>query len=328
MNMRLTKTTTLATVGFGALLTVLAYNATAQTPAAATPPAAKAAAPAAPATSSIPRHVGTYSGSKIDTVRYTPSCPEFVMSMDAAAIQESNNRAFVEGEARKILTIREKWDEYEDCVTTNAGRDIELLREALGSTLSNSATAEVTAFNAMNNAASANVGRIGKLAAPKAPKAPRGAPATPAAAGPTLSAWTTPTGRFIGTLSGTTSAPVYTTGCPDPLGTLSVESFVNEGTRDGFEGLLAELRAKPDRINQARTCRQENGQSDYEVLRETVNRDINTIVGPKKNAFEREYAAINFQINEHKKPGGVLAPPDSRRAPSKAAPTKTKAKKK
>jgi hypothetical protein len=324
--MKLTKTTTFATVGFGALLTVLAYNATAQTPAAAT----KAPTPtAASPTSNIPRHVGSYTGDKIDNMRYTPSCPAFVMGMDASAIQESNSRAFVEGEVRKLATIRDTWDAHEDCLTENARRDIDLVRNVLGDTLSSNATAEAAAFNAMNTAATENVGRIGKLAAPKAPKAPRGAPpAAPVAAPAALSAWTTPTGRFIGTLSGTAAAPVYKSGCPDAMGSLSAASFTNEGTREGFERLLNELRAMPDRINQVRTCRQENGQSDYEAVQKVVTDGVNAVFVPRKSAFEREYAAVNFQINEHKKPGGLLAPPDSRRAPAKAAPTKTKAKKK
>jgi hypothetical protein len=330
--MKLTKTTKLATVGFGALLTVLAYNATAQTPGAATAPP-KAAAPtgsAASATSNIPRHIGSYRGDKIDAMSYVPSCPAFVMGIDAAAIQESNSRAFVEGESRKFMTIRDTWEAHEDCLTENARRDIDLVRNVLGDTLSNNATAEAAAFNAMNTAATENVGRIGKLAAPKAPKAPRGAPpvAAPVAPVSTLSAWTPPTGRFVGTLSGTAAAPVYKSGCPDALGTLSAASFVNEGTREGFERLLSELRAMPDRINQVRTCRQENGQNDYEAVQKVVTDGVNAVFMPRKAAFEREYAAINFQINEHKKPGGVLAPPEMRRAPAKAAPVKTKAKKK
>jgi hypothetical protein len=329
--MKLTKTATLATVGLGALVTVLAYNATAQTPAAATPPPAKApVANAASSTSNIPRHVGAYTGDKVDALTYTPSCPAFVMGMDAAAIQESNSRAYIEGEARKLLTIRDTWDAHEDCLTENARRDIDLVRNVLGDTLSASATSEAAAFNAMNTAASGNVERIGKLAAPKAAKAPRGAPAatTPTPAAPPLSAWTPPTGRYVGFLTGTAEAPVYRSGCPDALGTLSPASFTNETTRTGFEGLLAELRAMPERINQVRACRQENGQADYEAVQKVVTDGVNAVFMPRKAAFEREYAAVNFQINEHKKPGGLLAPPEIRRAPAKAAPAKTKAKKK
>jgi hypothetical protein len=323
--MKLNKTATLATVALGALVTVIAYNATAQTPAAATPPA-KAATPASSAASSIPRHVGTYSGEKVDAMRYVPSCPNFNLGMDAAAIQESNSRAFVEGEARKFLTIRDQWDTYEDCLTENARRDIDLVRNVLGNTLSSSATAEATAFNAMNTAATTNVERISRLPAPKAPKAAKGAVAAVAGiAAPTVSAWTPPTGRFIGSISGTAAAPIYKSGCPDALGALSPAVFASETTRDGFSKLLDELRAMPDRINQVRTCRQENGQQDYEVMQKVVTDGVNAVFVPRKAAFEREYAAISFQINEHKKPGGVLAPPEMGRRP---APTKTKAKKK
>ncbi len=325
--MKFTKTAAAATVGLGALVAALAYSSTST--AVAQTPAAAPAAPAAPtAASTIPRHAGTYAGAKIDTMTYAPTCPAFAIGMDAAAIQESNSRAFVEGEARRFDSIRDRWDAYEDCLTENARRDIEVVRNSLGDTLSNSATSEATAFNAMNTAATANIERISKLPAPKAPKAPRGAPAAPAAApaASTLSAWTPPTGRFVGTLTGTAEAPVYTSGCPNALGALTPASFANEPTRDGFSRLLDELRAMPDRINQVRTCRQENGQTDYEAVQKAVTEGVNAVFVPRKSAFEREYAAIRFQLNEHRKPGGLMAPPEMARP--KAPAPKAKAKKK
>jgi hypothetical protein len=336
--MKLTKTAAMTSVGLGALLLVLAYGAattaTAQTPAAAPP--AKAAAPAAPAAapaaSNIPRHAGTYRGEKVDAMTYVPSCPAFSIGMDAAAIQESNSRAFVEGEARKFEGVREQWDGYEDCLTENARRDIEIIRTSLGDTLSGAATAEAATFNAMNAAATANVERIGKLPAPKAPKAARGAPAAapgvPTAAAPTVSPWTAPTGRHLGSITGAPSAPVYRSGCPDALASLTAAQFTTESTRDGFTRLLDELRAMPDRINQVRACRQENGQQDYEAIQKVVTDGVNAVFVPRKSAFEREYAAVRFQLNEHRKPGGLMAPPEMGRGKAKAPATKTKAKKK
>jgi hypothetical protein len=330
--MKFTKTAAAATVGLGALIGALAYGASssavAQTPAASPAKAAAPIAPVAPAASNIPRHPGNYTGSKVDAMTYIPTCPAFTIGMDAAAIQESNSRSFVEGEARRFDSIRDRWDAYEDCLTENARRDIEVVRTSLGDTLSAAAAAEATTFNGMNTAATSNIERIGKLPAPKAPKAPRGAPATAAAApaASTLSAWTTPTGRFVGTLTGTAAAPVYTSGCPDALGGMTPASFASEATRDGFSRLLDELRAMPDRINQVRTCRQENGQTDYEAVQKTVTDGVNVVFVPRKSAFEREYAAIRFQLNEHRKPGGLLAPPEMGR--TKAPAPKTKAKKK
>jgi hypothetical protein len=326
--MKFTKTTAAATVGLGALVAALAYGsssiAVAQTPAA---PPAKAATPAATAASNIARHPGNYSGSKVDAMTYTPTCPVFAIGMDAAAIQESNSRSFVDGEARRFDSVRDRWDEYEDCLTENARRDIEVVRNSLGDTLSSAATAEAATFNGMNTAATANIERIGKLPVPKAPKAPRGAPAAPAAApaATTLSAWTNPTGRYVGSLTGAAAAPVYTSACPNALGDVTPASFASEATRDGFSRLLDELRAMPDRINQVRACRQENGQTDYEAIQKIVTDGVNAVFVPRKSAFEREYAAIRFQLNEHRKPGGLLAPPEMGRP--KAAP-KTKAKKK
>lgn len=332
--MKFTRTAAAATVGLGALIAALAYGsssiAVAQTPAA---PPAKAAAPAtapataAPAASNVARHPGNYTGTKVDAQTYVPTCPVFTIGMDAAAIQESNSRAFVEGEARRFETVRDRWDEYEDCLTENARRDIEVVRTSLGDTLSAAATAEAATFNGMNTAATANIERIGKLPAPKAPKAPRGAPAVAPAAAPasTLSAWTPPTGRFVGSLTGTAAAPVYASACPDALGGITPASFASEATRDGFTRLLDELRAMPERINQVRACRQENGQDDYEAVQKTVSDGVNAVFVPRKSAFEREYAAVRFQLNEHRKPGGLMAPPEMGRA--KAAP-KSKAKKK
>jgi hypothetical protein len=83
---------------------------------------------------------------------------------------------------------------------------------------------------------------------------------------------------------------------------------------------LDELRAMPDRINQVRTCRQENGQEDYEVIQKVVQDGVNAVFQPSKTAFEKEYAAVRFQLNEHQKPGGLLAPPEMGRGPAKKAP--------
>jgi hypothetical protein len=327
--MKFTKTAAAATVGLGALIAALAYGsssiAVAQTPSATKAPA--------PTSSSVARHPGNYIGAKVDAQTYVPTCPAFSIGMDAAAIQESNSRAFVEGEARRFETVRERWDEYEDCLLENARLDVEVVRNSLGDALSNAATSEASVFNGMNTAASANIERIGKLPAPKAPKASRGSQAAPEVAAavapsPMLSAWTPPTGRFIGSLTGSALAPVYTSGCPDALGGMTAASFANEATREGFTRLLDELRAMPDRINQVRACRQENGQKDYEAVQKTVTDGVNAVFVPRKSAFDREYAAVRFQLNEHRNPGGLLAPPEMGRAKAKSPAPKSKAKKK
>jgi hypothetical protein len=327
-HMKLNKTATFATVALGAMITIAAYSATAQTPAAANAQT-KAATPAAPANSSIPRHAGALRGDKVDAMTYVPSCPAFQMGLDAAAIQESSSRVYVEGEARKLTNVRDQWDAYEDCLTENARRDIDVVRNVLGDSLSGAATAEAATFNAMNTAATGNIDRIGRLPAPKLPKAAKGAAAAVAAVtAPTVSAWTPPTGRFVGSLSGTMVAPIYKSGCPDALGSMSPALFASESTREGYERLLAELRALPDRINQVRACRQENGQQDYEAVQKVVTDGVNAVFMPRKAAFEREYAAVQFQLNEHRKPGGLLAPPEMGRPKSKTTSARPPAKKK
>jgi hypothetical protein len=326
--MKAMKTTLIATAAIGLVAAIGAQLG-------GVPAFAQAAAPTvapAPAASTIPVHSGNFSGGKVDSLAYTPSCPAFNFDMDAAAIQESTSRTYVEGEKRRFEAVREKWDSYEDCLVENARRDIEAIRVNLGDYLSNSANEEAKAFNSMNAAATGNIERISKLPAPKAPKK-KGEVAAVEAPQAALSAWTEPKGRFVGTLTGSAAQPLYTSSCPAALGTMTAEAFAESNTRNGFNGLLDELRAMPDRINQVRTCRQENGQEDYEVIQKVVQDGVNSVFQPRKTAFEKEYAAVRFQLNEHQKPGGLLAPPEMGRAPVKKAPAvkapvgKTKKKK-
>lgn len=309
--MKAMKTTLFATAAIGLVAAIGAHVG-------GVPAFAQPAEPAAaPAASAIPVFPGNFSGGKVDSLTYTPTCPAFNFDMDAAAIQESTSRAFVEGEKRRFEAVREKWDNYEDCLVENARRDIDSVRNHLGDYLSKSANDEATVFNGMNAAASANIERVGKLPMPKASKKKGETPAE--AAQPALSAWTKPDGRFIGSISGTGAQPQYVTACPAAVGTMTAESFSTETSRTGFNALLDELRALPDRINQVRACRQDNGQEDFEVIQKVIQDGVNVVFQPSKNAFEKEYAAVRFQLNEHQKPGGLLAPPEISRPPVKKA---------
>ncbi|GBF57345.1 hypothetical protein PbB2_01010 [Candidatus Phycosocius bacilliformis] len=317
--MKLMKTTALAAAAIGLV-------AVAGTQMGTSTAKAQSAESAPAAASSIPEHKGTFSSGKLDTVTYTPACPAFVFDFDAAAIQESNSRAFVESEKRRFENIRDKWDAYEDCLMENGSRDIDRLRVYLGDYLSSMANDEAKAFNAMNGAATANIERIGKLPAPKASKK-KGETASEAAA-PTFAAWTAPTGRFVGTLTASGDTFTYQTSCPSALGSLTEEAFNTETTRNGFNAKLDELRATPDRINQVRACRQENVGQDYELIKTAVNQGVNAVFLPAKNDFERKFAAVRFQLNEHQKPGGLLAPPELPKPPAKKAPAPAPKKKK
>ena len=320
--MKLFKSAVAATVVAGTVAIASAQfggsQAVAQTT--TTTPAQTAAQAAAAA---IPSHPGSFNGGKVDALTYTASCPVFVIGMDAAAIQESSSRAYVEGEARRFEQLRERWDAYEDCLTENARRDIEAVRTKLGDALSKAAADEAAAFNGFNTAATTNIDRISRLPATKAPKLKKGEVAPVVAAIP-LSAWTKPEGRFVGSLTGPTSNLDYASGCPNALGVVTADSFATANSRDGFNALLDELRAMPERINDVRACRQANGQDDYEAIQAVVQTGVNAVFVPRKQAFEREYAAIRFQLNEHRKAGGLLAPPELTRRP---APTKAKKKK-
>lgn len=283
--------------------------------------AAEAAAQPAPANPNIPRHVGRFAGGPVDRSTYVPTCPAFVIGMDAAAINESNSRAFVEGEARKFDTLRERWDAYEDCLIENGRRDIELVRIALGNALSAQATAEGNAFNALNAAATAAVPRIQEsLKKAKRPAKGAAAPVLPTV----TSTWTAPQGRHMGTLSaGPADQVVWTSGCPVYTFEVTEADFAN-ATGATFNVYADALRPIPERITAQRTCRQENGQDDYDAVQKLINDGVNAVYGPAKGAFEAEYNAIRFQLNQHRQAGGLLAPADRARPAAKASAKKKK----
>jgi hypothetical protein len=319
--MKLTKTTAAASLAICGLAAGIAWvgfaPAMAQQAASATP----APAPPVPV-SNVPRHVGTFSGGRIDQSTYVPSCPKFAIGMDAQAINESNSRAYVEAEARKFESLRERWDGYEDCLIENGRRDIELVRVALGNTLSSQAVAEGNAFNTLNAAATAAVPRIQELMK-KAKRPAKNAPAAAAAAGIT-STWTAPQGRHVGSLSaGPADAVVWSSGCPVYTFEVTEADFAN-ATAANFNVLAEALRPMPERITAQRSCRQDNGQDDYDAVQKLINDGVNAVYGPAKGAFETEYNAIRFQLNQHRQAGGLLAPPDRARAPAKKAPAKKK----
>ncbi|KAF0110117.1 MAG: hypothetical protein FD128_1815 [Hyphomonadaceae bacterium] len=116
--------------------------------------------PAAPKASSIPRHVGSFSAGLINAITYTPSCPGYVFPMDAAAIQESRSRAFVEAEVIRFRNIREGMDNYEDCMIENARRDIDVISGKLSAYLTAEAGKEAANYSALGEAARANADRI------------------------------------------------------------------------------------------------------------------------------------------------------------------------
>jgi hypothetical protein len=102
--MKAMKTTLIATAAIGLVAAIGAqFGGVPAFAQSATP----AAAPA-PAASNIPVHAGNFSGGKVDSITYSPTCPVFKFDMDAAAIQESTSRTFVEGEKRRFDGVREK----------------------------------------------------------------------------------------------------------------------------------------------------------------------------------------------------------------------------
>jgi len=285
------------------------------------PAFAQAAAPTAapaPTTSSIPVHAGNFSGGKIDSLVYTPSCPVFNFDMDAAAIQDSTSRTYVEGEKRRFEAVREKWDSYEDCLLKNAERDIETIRVSLGDYSLSTSNAEVAKYTAMAKKGSENVERVGKLPAPKASKK-KGAP-EPVEVAPVVDTWVDPTGRLVGTWTLSGDKYVYQSGCPDAFGSFTGEAFDTVQSREGFNALSSQLNGLVKKIGAVQNCRKENLELDYEDLQKVVQAGVDAVFVPSKTAFEKEYSAVRFQLNQHQMPGGLLAPPEMGRAPAKKAP--------
>jgi|GEM_PF-3291763 len=292
---------------------------------------AQAAQEPAPKASSIPRHIGSLSAGLANAVTYTPSCPAYVFPMDAAAIQESRSRAFVEAEVIRFRNIREGMDNYEDCLVENARRDIDLISGKLSAYLTAEAAKEAANFTALGDAARAGSERVRSGGSGGAAKKKKGA-ATPAAApaetGVFVSNYTKPTGRQIGSI---TAGPVdnmnYTSPCGAFLGELNVNHFATVSGSAAFNSLVDYLQHMPDKIEEYRACRNENTNSDYDDLQVKIQDGVNAIFVPVRTNFERQYNLVNTQLNLHRQAGGLLAPPSMARPKTPAAPTKAKKKK-
>ncbi|KAF0185297.1 MAG: hypothetical protein FD163_1112 [Hyphomonadaceae bacterium] len=281
--------------------------------------------PAAPKASSIPRHVGSFSAGLINAITYTPSCPGYVFPMDAAAIQESRSRAFVEAEVIRFRNIREGMDNYEDCMIENARRDIDVISGKLSAYLTAEAGKEAANYSALGEAARANADRI-RSGGGGAAKKKKGAPATaaPAETGVFVSTYTKPTGRQIGSITaGTADAINYSNPCGAFLGEVSANHFANVVGSAAFNSLVDYLQHMPEKIEEFRACRNEQTNEDYDLIQLKVQDGVNAVFVPVKTNFERQYNLVNTQLNLHRQPGGLLAPASTPR-PKAPAPAKKK----
>jgi hypothetical protein len=300
---------------------------------------AQSAEPAA-ATRTIERKPGVFSGGPISSLTYTPSCGQFEVGIDAAAIQESTSRDFVASQARLFDTLQDRWDAYNDCVLENARVDFDLFvtRDADGTAkfgrvveagVKGPNDAMVAQFNAARDAAAANQPRIAEIAArrPARPERRRRGEEAPAAPPPEEGlpavTWVAPAddARFEGTISaGPANTVTYTSGCPAYSVESSAEAFNTSQSPTHFNGLIDLLNTAPGKIQQASSCVSGQASDDANMIDDVINRGVDAFLRPQIEAYGIRRSAIQTQLNFHRQPGGLLAPPELRRPTPAPAP--------
>ena len=264
--------------------------------------AAMASAPVmaqtAASTSSIPRNPGVLTAGKLDSITYTPNCTKkFVFDVDAAAIQESTNRAFLLAQEAKFNGLRQRWNEYEDCMVENAKLDVKELNDKLSAYIQASADLEEKSYIATSQAANEASARI---AANKKKVAPKGF---------TPIAWTEiePTARAMGTVTaGPISSITYASGCGVYTGEVTVEDFKNVTSPEDFNKMVDVLKVGPAKIQKAIDCRNKNVQEDFTIISKKIQDDLNAAYLPEKTKFETQYAKVRNQFNMQRQAGGAL----------------------
>lgn len=319
-----------------AVLVVGAITAATAQPAPPAPAAAPAATPPAPPEApsfSGPRHAGDYSSGTFDVTIYSPTCPAFVIGVDATAINEATSRSFVEAQEQIFRGERERFDSYEDCLLNNGSEDINTSGRVISESVSALSNGEANTFRALVDAVNANLPRVQALAAQPRPteRRRRGQDATPAAA-PTVPTFVSTTvipaaeTRLVGTISGSASSPIYTSGCPTYSFPFTAADVNAVSSPAAFNAMGDALRVIGPQIASLIECRNFNMEADYDALQTRVNSGINTVFQPVRARFERDYAEINFQFNQQRLPGGLLAPPASRPAARPATPARPAAR--
>ena len=267
-----------------------------------------------------PRVPGTFTGGSIATTKYAPACAPFVFDMDADAINRARDRAFVVAENARFNQLRDRWDNYENCITINARRDIDAMRDLISDHVTIEAEKESTGLNALNTAATSNLERVKALAVAKKAKAAAATETAP------TSNWVKPEGRQIGSVqAGPIGANSYIGGCPVYQFSITAQNFATVTTGAGFNALIEALKQAAPKITEARECRNDNGQKDYTAVQNVIQDGLNAVYVPAKTNFENKYVAVRNQLNLQREPGGLLAASNT---PRPAAAPKAKAKKK
>lgn len=312
---------------------MLAAPAGAQTNAA---PQAASAAPAAPAGPTLtgPRRPGVFSAGSIDAVKYTPTCGDFDVGIDAAAIQESTSRTFILEQERLFNGLQDRWDAWQDCITQNANIDYLALQKLMADSVRVQLEGGVTNYNATSQAAQAAVSRIqalGSRAAPKKEKKRRGKEEAVAAVAEVvepeipLPTWSMSGDRAFGSLSGgTVDAIAYTSGCPAFDLRVSPEGFGSVTSGATFNSMITALNAGREPLLAWNKCVGDEANKDFKDIEDVINTGASAVLNPAIARYSQRRGAIQTQLNFHRAPGGVLAPADVRRPPAKAAPKKKK----
>jgi hypothetical protein len=307
--------------------------AAAATPAAPPAAAPAPATPAAPATESVsaPRRPGTFTAGTVSTMRYTPNCGAFEIGMDAEAIQNATSRAFLQEQQTRYNGLQARWEAWQDCITVNAQVDYDQFEPLLSRTVRGKVDADVANFNAVAAAPAANVSRVQALRRPPPPPPPRNrrgqqpaeaaAPAVaPTPPGVPPITWTTPTGRFPGVFSGGRADQMtYAFGCPEYRLEVTANDFNTTQDPLAFNAMVEILRSAPERLTPYHQCLADQANQDLQSLDEVVNGGADAVLRPAAEAYGRQRAEIQRQLNLHREPGGLLAAGDAPRRPAAPA---------
>ncbi len=325
---------TVTAAAIGAILSgsVLAQTAPAAPtpPAPATPPAAAPAVEAEPATITVPRRYGLFSGGSVSEMNYTPQCGTFEIGIDAEAIQNATSRAFLLEQQAKFDALQGRWDAWTDCVIVNAQEDYNLMNPLISASVSATINAAAGNVNAVVASIEPNVTRVSAIRQAPPPPPPRqrrgqqpppeAAPPAPPPGVPPVT-YTAPEGRFPGVFSaGPSNAVTYTSSCPAWQLEVTVNDFNTVTDRAALSAMIDIVRSSGDRFGFYRTCLLDQANADLDALDDVINGGANRMLLPAGEAYGAERTAIQRQLNLHKEPGGLLASPESRPPAARPAP--------
>ncbi len=276
----------------------------------ATPPAPPAVAPVPEVSVTVPRHRGIIGEGYPEKMTYTATCPKFVFDISSSAVQESTNRAFVEGEIARLPALKDKWDDYELCLKTNFDLDRDIIKNSINTALSGYINNDKVYGDDVYDAVDAAWQVI--LKNEKAQKK--------ITEDAYVSNWKAPEGVFKGYFTGTKPEDVkYIASCPAYTPEVTAQLIGTVQTRARLMQIIDVIKAETTRRQSHADCRQKQAVEDFMALQKAMIASFtdNTWT-PEYEAYRKKLEVFNNVVEGLKMPGGILAP--------KAAPAKPPAK--